>query len=42
MPINIGNYFEMVKSFLNPEKWLFEINPKTDKNINKTDNTCTN
>lgn len=25
MPVNISNYLEMIKSFLNPEKWLFEI-----------------
>lgn len=28
MPVNLSNYLEMIKSFLNPEKWLFEIRPK--------------
>ena len=36
MPINIHNYLEMLKDFLNPEKWTFEIKP--DKTTKKQNN----
>lgn len=39
MPLDIKSYVEMVKGFLNPEKWLFEIKQAKkdpDKNEKKT------
>jgi hypothetical protein len=37
MPVDIKSYVEMVKSFLNPEKWLFEIKPKTEEKPKQTE-----